>query len=148
MPHAFLGEKQIFSVDNTDIESNNTPVLKLAVAHKDAASRMGEVIDVVSARLQKVSDELSLEREMRSEVELRLEDKIAELESLKVKYDELLHGLVRVLTQKFPGESNLEINNRLEALLLASKSGVEIGLNPSLKTNKSTVFLNLIEETL
>lgn len=123
-------------------------VSKLLEIRRSSAEKMSEAIDGVSEKLHKATKELIEERALRSSAELEAENLSAQLNSLQRKYAELHEGLVKVLTLKFPGETELCLEARLEAVLLASNSGAEVGNQPDLTSPKSSSFLNLIEDSL
>jgi len=150
MPRAFLIEQSIIgdggSEQNSDIARST--MSKLMSARRGSVQKMTEAIEVVSEKLQRAADELAVEREMRSEAELTAQHLAAQLGDLQKKYADLHQGLVRVLTEKFPDEHDLSIETRLDALLLASNIGAEIGSQPKISSTTSSNFLNLIEEAL
>ncbi|WP_315923035.1 hypothetical protein [Mesorhizobium sp. SP-1A] len=151
MSRALLIEQPLVSEKMPSEQSSDAAkvaISRLLEIRRNSAEKMSEAIDGVSEKLHKATKELIEERTFRSSAELEVQNLSAQLNSLKQKYAELHEGLVKVLTLKFPGESELSLETRLESFLLASNSGAEVGNQPNLTSPKSISFLNLIEDSL
>lgn len=123
-------------------------VSKLMLARRAASEKISGALDDVSQKLHQTTKILVEERARRSSAELVAEKMTAELESLQRRYEALHAGLVKVLTQKFPDESALSIENRMDAFLLASNSGAEIGEQPDFVKPEASKFIDLIDDSL
>lgn len=132
----------------SQLEGSQVAVRKLLDAKKASTAQMSDAIDAVFDRLHLTYLELVDERAIRSRAELKAEELEKAISVLQQKYSELHHGLVRVLTLKFPGENALSIDARLESLLLASSSGAEVGSQPELVSSKASAFIDLIQDNL
>lgn len=121
---------------------------KLIDGRRVSANKMASALGDVSEKIRSITNELDGERKLRASFECQSQDLTNKLNELQRKYTELHEGFVKVLTLKFPGESPLSIEARMEAVLLASNSGSELGIKPNLTSPQATAFLNLIEDSL
>lgn len=134
--------------DEKTSEKATSAVSRLMESRRSAVEKLSLALDDVSERLHLTTTELAEERACRAKAETLSQDVQSELHQLKKRYAVLHSGLIRVLSQKFPEETSLSIENRMEALLLASNSGADLGQQPNLVTSEGSKFIQLISDSL
>jgi chromosome segregation ATPase len=134
--------------EHSHLDLAKIAMAKLIDGRRDSTTKITSALGDVSEKIQSITNELDGERKLRASFECQSQDLSNKLNEIQRKYAELHKGFVKVLTSKFPGESPLSIEARMEAILLASNSGSELGIKPKLASPQATAFLNLIEDSL